>query len=290
MFIRHKMSNLSISDEQYEEIAKAFSVIKEKRGSPDSKLDQYFVTEETSIKRALLVNPEAYNNSRIAVLGDMDLVSLPIGKISKPRDLAVLDIDKRIPEMVFHLKFDQKIRAVRYVNHDIRIRMIAVLKDQFKYIFVEPPMTKEGLELGLSRAIQCAKQDEPAKIFLSFDIKDENEDLVESFVEKMNLEIDQIHPDFNNYEYKTPLNKKKSDMYVLNVKENSNETITHHYLGPMYYRESYQEPKVYKCKCGKKFLIGKTGNFSTIEELQKSGCNKCGYSEAFLYDSNIKIE
>ncbi|MHA1953628.1 MAG: bis-aminopropyl spermidine synthase family protein, partial [Candidatus Heimdallarchaeaceae archaeon] len=234
--------------------------------------------------------PESYNEKRIILIGDMDLTSLVIGMTSKPKDIAVLDIDKRIPEIVFKMKFDLKIRNIRFVNHDFRIRMIAVLKNQFDYVFLEPPMTKEGLELGLSRAVQSAKKDSPSKIFLSFDIEQDKESLIESLIDKMNLEKVEIKENFNNYDFPTPLGKKNSDLYILSVKPDSEETIPNHYFGPTYYRESNRSPQPYKCKCGEKHSIGEEEEFSTITDLKESGCTKCEYKGPFLFESSIEME
>ena len=289
MFSTYKMSNLPISDDITTKFNQAYDIIDKIRGKPNTELDQYFVTRETSLKRALLVNPEDYNHKRIITLGDMDLVSLGIGILSKPKDLAVLDLDKRVPEIALNMKFKQKIRSVRFINQDIRIRMIAILKNQFDYIFVEPPMTKEGLEVGLSRAVQCAKKNEPSKIFLSFDANDKQQ-LIDEYVEKMNLTIESVKKSFNEYEFDTPLGTRTSDLYVLNVNENSNETIPNHYFGPMYFRESTQIPQPYKCKCGKIHAVGQGGKYSSIEELKEKGCPECGYVENFLYTSSIILE
>jgi len=285
----HKMSNLPISDDIITKFNQAFDIIDKIRGKPNSELDQYFVTRETSLKRALLVNPEDYNQKRIIVLGDMDLVSLGIGILSKPKDLAVIDLDKRVPEIALNMKFDQKIRSVRFINQDIRIRMIAILKNQFDYIFIEPPMTKEGLEVGLSRAVQCAKKNEPSKIFLSFDAKDKQQ-LIDEYVEKMNLTIESVKKSFNEYEFDTPLGTITSNLYVLDVNENSKETIQNHYFGPMYYRESTQVPKLYECKCSKTHSVGQGGEYGSLEELMEKGCPECGYAENFRYASSIMLE
>ncbi|GAH04811.1 unnamed protein product, partial [marine sediment metagenome] len=201
------MTNLPLDEETIAKMNQAFELVKTSRGEPDKELDQYYVTKDSSVQRAFLVNPESYNGKRIILIGDMDLTSIFIGMSSKPKDLAVLDIDRRIPEIVFKMRFDHKIQSIRFVNHDFRIRMIAVLQNQFDYIFLEPPMTKEGLELGLSRAVQCAKKESQTKIFLSFDIEQEKESLIESLIDKMNLEKVDIKENFNNYSYSTPLGK-----------------------------------------------------------------------------------
>jgi len=283
------MSKLSISDDVIAKFNQAYDTIEKIRGEPNSELDQYFITRETCLKRALLVNPEDYNHKRIIILGDMDLVSLAIGILSKPKDLAVIDLDKRVPEIALNMKFDQEIRSVRFINQDIRIRMIAILKNQFDYIFIEPPMTKEGLEVGLSRAVQCAKKNEPSKIFISFDTANKQQ-LIDEYAEKMSLTIESVKKSFNEYEFDTPLGARTSDLYVLSVNENSNETIPNHYFGPMYFRESTQTPQPYECKCGKIHFVGQGGEYSSIEELKEKGCPECGYAENFRYSSSIMLE
>ena len=284
------MNNLPISEDLLDKIHTTFDTIIQFRGEPNQELDQYYLTKESSLQRAFLLKPNQYTGKRIILLGDMDLTSLCIGLISKPRDLAVLDIDKRLPEIVFKMKFDHKIRTIRFINHDYRLRTIAILKDQFDYIFVEPPMTKDGLELGLSRAVQCAKKDDTSRIFLSVDLKAEKNEFIKSLIHEMKLEIIEEKKDFNQYEYQTPLSKNTSDMYILRVKDNSEETISHHYLGPAYYREVGNYPYPYLCKCGDILLVGEGGDFASVEDLQNKGCPKCQYNDKFLYNSSIKIE
>ena len=277
-------------DELFEKIDNAFLELQELRGTPNEEYDQYFVSKKSSIDRALILNPEEYNGKRIIFLGDMDLSSLPIGILSKPKDLAVIDIDKRIPEIVFNMKSKQKIRSVRYINHDIRVRMIIILKHQFDYIFIEPPMTEEGLEVGLTRAVQCANKESSSRIFLSFDIQNEKKEILDKLIDKMNLEIEEKRSNFNTYEYETPLKKDASDLYIIKVKPNSKETIENHYFGPLYFRESNSQKQQYKCKCGHIFEIGSDGDFTVIDDLENTGCSKCNYTGPFLYNSSIKIE
>ena len=99
------MTNHSLKRELMETISNTYNILKSYRGEPNQELDQYYITEKTTFKRALLVNPDDYNGKRVILLGDMDLVALCIGIISKPKDLAVLDIDKRVPEIVFKKRY-----------------------------------------------------------------------------------------------------------------------------------------------------------------------------------------
>ena len=284
------MNNNSLESNIPDKIREAFSDVQSLRGEPNPEYDQYFVSLDTSFQRIILENPENYTKKRIVFLGDMDLSSLSLGMLAKPRDLAVLDIDKRIPEIVFKLKFDYKIRAIRFVNHDIRIRMLAIMKNQFDYVFLEPPFTKEGLEVGLARAVQCAIKDSPSKIYLSFDNEKENDEWINEMVESMNLEIEKKLKDFNKYDYPTPFSKNTSDMYIINVKDNSKETIENHYFGPTYFREATISPKPYKCKCGKIYNVGESGDYPSLKQLEEQKCPDCDYEGPFLYVSSIQME
>jgi len=284
------MNIVPIDADILNKIKLAHSELQQLRGEPNLEYDQYYVEQNTSIERALLFDPDNYNQARIALLGDMDLSSLTVGMLSKPRDLAVIDIDKRIPEIVFKMKFDYKIKSIRFVNQDIRIRMIAVLKNQFDYIFLEPSMTTEGLEVWLTRAVQCAKKDTPSHIVLSYDIEEENKEIVDNLVELMNLEIVDKLINFNKYEYSTPLGKKNSDLYILKVKSTSTETIPNHYYGPLYYRESTNVPHPYKCKCGQIHDVGESGEYIDINDLHQKGCPECDYEGPFLFKSSVLME
>jgi len=283
------MGDFVIDSETLQNLSQLYKEYRNFRGEPDPLLDQYFITKETALNRALVFDPKNYDGKRLVMIGDMDLISLFIGKVSKPKDLAVIDIDKRLPELVFKLKFKEKIRSIRFINHDIRVRMLAVMKNQFEYVFIEPPFTIEGLELGLSRAVQCARKDAKSYIVLSWDYHKKSIEIVENFVDKMKLELLKVNKDFNNYTYLTPLNKKVSNVFVIKVNSNSTETISNHYFGPLYYRESKETPKSYRCKCGNIITVGEGGDFKNLRELEEHGCPKCGYSGKFIYNSNVPI-
>lgn len=284
------MAKHEISDELSNDILQLFENLQSLRGEPNAELDQYYVTPNANLETALLFDPQEYNGKWIAILGDMDLLSAFIGKISKPKDLAVLDIDKRLPELVFKLKIEQKIRPVRFVNHDLRVRMLAILKNQYDYVFIEPPMTVEGLEVGLSRAVQCAKKEGGSKIILTWDVKNNKDEIINQFMEKMDLELEEVLDNFPRYTYATPLKRKEATTYLIKVKPESKETVPNHYFGPYYFRESTMPLKPYRCKCGAIYNIGPGGDFDSLSELLEKGCPKCGHKEVFVFNSSVKMQ
>ncbi len=285
------MSLFTIEDDIKLKLLEEFESLIKIRGEPNSELDQYFLTIESSLNRILLFNPLDYQGKRVIFLGDMDLSSFFLGKLSKPKDMAIIDIDPRVPDLTYSLKMEHKIRSVRYINHDLRTKTLAVVKDQYDFVFVESPMTLEALEVWLSRAVQCVNHHTRGYIILTCDIEENKKSKVTDIVEKMGLEIVKVVYEGAKYAFPTPLNKYSSDVYIIKSNENSRETIVHHYFGPTYYREIKNPPYPYRCKCGTIIKIGEDGDYKTVEELEEKGCpQNCGYTGKFIYNSSVEIE
>ena len=62
------MSKLPIDDTLDESLSSAFNSCLNLRGEPNKELDQYFITKETSLQRALLFNKEDYEKKRVLLL------------------------------------------------------------------------------------------------------------------------------------------------------------------------------------------------------------------------------
>jgi len=63
------MTNFPLDEETITEMQQSFDLVKTLRGEPDKELDQYYVTRETSMKRALLEEPTSFDGKRIILLG-----------------------------------------------------------------------------------------------------------------------------------------------------------------------------------------------------------------------------
>ncbi|MHA1952942.1 MAG: hypothetical protein ACW96U_03250, partial [Candidatus Heimdallarchaeaceae archaeon] len=59
------MNNFPLDEETTTKMNNAFDLVRASRGEPDKELDQYYITKDTCIRRALLVDPESYNEKRI---------------------------------------------------------------------------------------------------------------------------------------------------------------------------------------------------------------------------------
>ena len=180
---------LEIPEKEFEQ----FKAIIASRKAEELLLEQRYVTEETAMRRAVLMNEKGdLNDKRVIYLGDADLNSVAAILISTTNETVVADIDPRISEYLFEAYMSTQ-KQVRWVVHDMRVRMIGVLKNQFETIYVEPPKTKVALDLFLGRAIQCSRSDVQSIIYLSvkegeYYSADEIHDLFKSF----NLSVTEV--------------------------------------------------------------------------------------------------
>jgi hypothetical protein len=255
------------------------------RPDVDVTIDQSKCTPETSLERAILC---ARNNSligkKILCVGDDDLVSVSTGLLLKKlfpgkkvmgTEIHVLDLDTRF------LGYIEDIARVEglpiHCHHaDLRKPLDSSLLNQFDCFFTDPPYTLTGMRLFISRGVSALKKKKGLNIFFSFAHKspDFNVKMMEEFL-KMNLAVVEIIPRFNEYEGAEIIGNT-SQMIILKTTEKSNSSIGDTYDNPIYTGEVVKTMRKYKCKrCGKSYMIGINGVYSTIEELKKSKCSEC---------------
>ena len=273
---------LEIPEKEFEQ----FKAIIASRKAEELLLEQRYVTEETAMRRAVLMNEKGdINDKRVIYLGDADLNSVAAILISTTNETVVADIDPRISEYLFEAYMSTQ-KQVRWVVHDMRVRMIGVLKNQFETIYVEPPKTKVALDLFLGRAIQCSRSDVQSVIYLSvkegeYYSSDEIHDLFKLF----NLSVTDHWVDFNEYQD----DGEKSDLYRLEVSPESEPIYASHFLGPLYTYEITQEVQEYLCKCLDIIKVGKNEQIKSLKQLETDGCPKCSWKELFRFMSKVPI-
>jgi predicted methyltransferase len=251
----------------------------------DVTIDQSKCTPETSLERAILC---ARNNSligkKILCVGDDDLVSVSVGlllkklfpkKKLKGTEIHVFDVD---PRFLSYIESIAKVEELPIHCHhvDLRKPLDNTLLNQFDCFFTDPPYTLTGMRLFISRGVSALKKKKGLNVFFSFAHKspDFNIKMMEEFL-KMNLAITEIIPRFNEYEGAEMIGNT-SQMIILKTTEKSNSIIDDTYDNPIYTGEVVRTMRKYKCKqCGKSYMIGINGVYSTIEELKKAKCSEC---------------
>ena len=273
---------LEIPEKEFEQ----FKSIIASRKAEEPLLEQRYVTEETAMRRAVLANEKGdLTDKRVIYLGDSDLNSVAAILISTTKETVVADIDPRISEYLFEAYMSTQ-KQVRWVVHDMRVRMIGVLKNQFETMVVEPPKTKPALDLFLGRAVQCARNDVQSVIYLSVKegIYYSIEEIQELF-KTLKLNVTDHWVDFNEYQD----GGEKSDLYRLEVSEDSEPIHASHFLEALYTYEVELDVQEYLCKCQKIIKVGKNEPLKTLKQLETEGCPDCSWKEIFRFMSEVPI-
>ncbi|MCG8540061.1 MAG: bis-aminopropyl spermidine synthase family protein [Clostridia bacterium] len=256
------------------------------RPDVDVTIDQSKCTPETSLKRAILC---ARNNSligkKILCVGDDDLVSISTGLLlkklfSKGRkgintEIHVLDLDSRFLNYIKNVAGEEGL-PIHCHHVDLRKPLDTNLLNQFDCFFTDPPYTLTGMGLFISRGVSALKKKKGLPIFFSFAHKspDFTIKIMEEFL-KMYLAVTEVIPRFNQYEGAQIIGNT-SQMIILKTTAKSHGIIDDAYEKPIYTGEVVRTMRKYKCKqCGKNYMIGINGVYSTIEDLKKTQCSEC---------------
>lgn len=258
------------------------------KGNPrvDVTLDQSHCTPETNLRRvAFLQEQGAIAGKDVLVLGDDDSLSAAValaGKEFSPsgrlaRRVVALDTDNRILTHLRDIAVTEGV-IIGLVRHDLRKPLPEDLRGEFDTVATDPAYTLPGLTLFLSRAVEAIKP-EGGRVFLSFGHRPPDELLAaQRVIADMGLVIERLIPNFNSY-VGAGILAGVSDLYVLQVTNETTPLIDGDYSGPLYTGQVRPTVRIYVCTaCRSQFAVGGEagGQFSTIEVLKEKGCPSCG--------------
>lgn len=247
--------------------------------------DQKYITKESILKRINIIkDTEMLDDKRVLAIGDGDLTATAIAIFGKPKEVLIIDIDKRLSEILFKANMEYDL-PIRYLYHDMRVKIIEILLKQYSLIIMEPPRTKPAIKIFISRALQCLEPGNEDSIFISVPSNGEIREFFDSYITDLGLEVVQTYSKINEYTSDFP----NSDFIQLKAKKNLEPTFTDHWFEPFFESEVEQKIKDYKCKCGEIYSIGNNCEFQSINELKQEGCQKCGYNGIFQFNSKIKL-
>lgn len=258
-----------------------------KRGLPDTSKDQAYATSQTSIARAEIMRKNGDLEGRSVVfIGDSDLTSVACSLAGGAKELTVIDIDKKVGSII--AEFNQDIDAkgleaqkIEFIEADFKEELPSFLKNSFDIAVTDPPYTKAGLELFVSRCVSCLKKNAGLGIYLSFGHKSFDEALeMQSAINNMGLAIESMDCGFNKYEGAGILGGV-SDFIVLRTTSKAKPAITGIFKGKIYTGDVSETRRTYKCSCGKEIYVGTSEKIQSIEALKKTGCIYCGKKEGF---------
>jgi len=155
-----KWSLLEYGDKELE--AKILEVRKTCSSDPKREYDQFFASAKTSVSEALVVKDKGllYNEAKIALLGDDDLVSLVLALINPELEITVFEIDRDIISGITKGAELLGIKNIQTVTYDARNSLEKHFINKFDIVLTDPPYTKSGFGLFLKRATELVGYDQ----------------------------------------------------------------------------------------------------------------------------------
>jgi predicted methyltransferase len=256
------------------------------RGEARLDIDQRYLTVDGILNRLdALADLGIMNDKRVLLIGDADLTGIALSIFGNPKEVVVADIDERMSEIYFEamLDFDA---AIRYLYHDMRIKIIAILRNQYSLVMFEPPRTIGAVEVFLSRAVEIIEIGESNFIVINLPSSGIIRDHFNSILPQMGLTIERTYPGINLYED----GSEPSDLIALRATESSVPLSKDHHIRPFYEGEVTLVTKPYRCICRVTIEVGPGQQFETIEQLEASGCPSCQYNGVFAFRSKIQLK
>jgi N4-bis(aminopropyl)spermidine synthase len=245
-------------------------------------LDQAHCTVETKVRRVLAMHKAgALDDRRVLLLGDDDLTSLALkvvveqlGAASTIRRLVVVDVD---PALVSFLA--RELRGapfeVECVRHDLRDPLPNALQGSAETVFTDPPYTRAGASLFLSRAVEAIRG--PRRdVFLAFGAGRPEETLsVQLAIAEMGLVVRRLAPNFNEYLGAGALGGT-SHLYHLATTPALRPLVEGRHDGPLYTGDFRPPVRDYRCRgCGRALRVGRGRRWSSVRALKRDRCPHC---------------
>ena len=254
------------------------------RQEPNRDLDQAHLTEESILKRIqIFQNLELSNNQRVLAIGDSDMSTTAISIFGKPLEVVVVDIDRRMSEILFEAAMEYDL-PIRFVYHDMRIKLIEILYHQYTVVIMEPPPTTPGFEVFISRAIQCIQSGYEANIFISVPQDPLLQNYFHKYCHDLGISIEAEFIGINHYINGYP----SSDLIRIKIPSNIQPTVKSHWIEPFYSYEVNQDYHEYRCLCNEIIKVGLNLQFETLDELKMKG-HSCGHKDVFSFNSKIPL-
>ena len=271
-----------IETDSFQDEIKTLNRIYERRPTVDTTLDQSLCTAETGIKRIIyMIKTCGFIGKEIIFLGDDDLTCIAAALMSKrlgvsAAALAVLDIDERILSYINESSSELEAQ-IETVRCDLRNEFPKNHFGKYDAVFTDPPYTVPGISLFVKRGVNALKDGPGNLIYLSCSSSGPEMRLeAQKMFCDSGLVIMQILERFNEY-HGAQILGGVSDMHLLST---ANETILPNddiIDKIIYTNELNRTMRSYYCgSCGKKYSVGHSKQYATVEKLKEAGCESCG--------------
>jgi len=141
--------------DQREKILNFFSKYSKGRPKPNRNLDQFWATEDTVLRRAVLLgNILEISQKQLIFLGDDDLTSVAFALLFKAKKVTVVDIDSQLLQFIKIIAHKERL-PIEIFKHDLRNPLPSPKFKRYDISFFDPPYTPEALNIWLIRAMEA---------------------------------------------------------------------------------------------------------------------------------------
>ncbi len=223
------MIQFEATQEQREKVLSFFSKYREDRPKIDRNLDQFWATEDTVLRRAVLLGTiPGISQKKLLFLGDDDLTSVAFTLLFKAERVTVVDIDSRLLRFL-EIVVQKEGLPIKFFEHDLRSPLPKSEFKRYDVSFFDPPYTPEAVNTWLVRAMEATlgggsnkarKKPEflsDKRYFLCYGYTSRGTERglkVQQIITSLGLIIQEKIRDFNRY-YGAESIGSKSDLFVL---------------------------------------------------------------------------
>lgn len=223
------MLQFEATKEQSEKLSGIFSKYEKDRPKPNRNLDQFRATEDTALRRAMLLgNIPHISQKRLLFLGDSDLTSIASALFFQAKEITVVDIDSRLLRFIVEIAKEEGLH-IDVFEHDLRNPLPKPKFGQYDVSFFDPPFTPEAVNTWLVRAMEATlgggsnwKRKKPKSLsekqyFLSYGYTDKETERglkIQKIITSLGLLIQEKIRDFNCYHGAESIGSK-SDLLLI---------------------------------------------------------------------------
>jgi len=215
--------------EQRKNILDFFSKYREDRPKPERNFDQFLATEDTVLKRAILLGSiQDISHKKLLFLGDDDLTSIVFALLFKAEKITVVDIDTRILGFLEMIAQKEGL-PIQTFEYDLRNPLPKSEFKNYDVIFFDPPYTPQAINKWLIRAIESSltggpdyKKKKPEVLlrkqyFMCYGYTNRETERglkIQQILTSLGILIQEKIRDFNSY-YGAESIGSKSDLFIL---------------------------------------------------------------------------
>jgi len=150
------MMRFEFQEQQFDKVKALFSRHSNKRPKPNRNLDQFWATEETVLRRAIVLgNIKNISHKQILFLGDSDLTSVVFSLFYRVKKITVIDIDSHILSFLAEISKTEGF-SIEFCEHDLRKPLDKTKFRNYDIVFFDPPYTSQAINIWLIRAMEAS--------------------------------------------------------------------------------------------------------------------------------------